>query len=78
MSKMSQMGYGNLENWGVEFFSSLLKKIISHSPLSLQKTMAQKAGMAGNINYRCWDKVTADLVQDVETEEQLEKDGFGW
>lgn len=30
--------------------------------------------MAGNINYRHWDKVTADLVQDVETEEQLEKE----
>jgi hypothetical protein len=45
--------------------------------------MAQDAGIAGNINYRRWDKVTADLVQDVETEEQLEKEetakalGFG-
>ena len=36
--------------------------------------MAQDAGTAGNTNYRHWDKVTADLVQDVETEEQLEKE----
>jgi hypothetical protein len=46
--------------------------------------MAQEAGMASNINYHCWDKVMADLVQDVEMEEQLEKEetakalGFGW
>jgi hypothetical protein len=33
--------------------------------------MSEQTGVAGNTNYRHWDKLTADLVEDAETEEQL-------
>jgi hypothetical protein len=36
--------------------------------------MSEQTGVAGNTNYRHWDKVTADLVEDADTEEQLEKE----
>ena len=36
-------------------------------------TTQDTSGVAGNTNYRQWDKVTADLVEDVEKEEQQEK-----